>query len=250
MRHSSSDRGARSSSRRRRISGPISTSRRDSPELLGDRASLRLVDRSRLETALDDDVAVLMLTHVDFRTGEMHDMEAMDPRRPTMRERSSCGILLIQPGPCRSTSRAVRRISPSAAATSTSTAARVHPPLPSLPDGITTSCNHRCGGGWATEAPFDFDTEYRPARGSRRAPGRNTTDPQPRGARVWCRGIAEIGVDALRAKSDGADRALHRPCRAGVRRSSASSSRRRATLNVAAVRCRSAIRRATRSCRR
>ena len=44
-------------------------------ELLGNRASLRLVDRSQLEAALDDEVAVLMLTHVDFRTGEMHDME-------------------------------------------------------------------------------------------------------------------------------------------------------------------------------
>ena len=35
---------------------------------------LRLVPRDGLRGALADDVGVLMLTHVDFRTGEMHDM--------------------------------------------------------------------------------------------------------------------------------------------------------------------------------
>ncbi len=43
-------------------------------ELLGERASLRLVERSRLAEALDDDVAILMLTQVDFRTGELLDL--------------------------------------------------------------------------------------------------------------------------------------------------------------------------------
>ncbi len=38
---------------------------------------LRLVPRERLAGALDDNVAVLMLTHVDFRTGERHDMGAL-----------------------------------------------------------------------------------------------------------------------------------------------------------------------------
>ncbi len=41
--------------------------------LLGD-VELRLVARDELAAALDDRVAVLMLTHVDFRTGEVHDM--------------------------------------------------------------------------------------------------------------------------------------------------------------------------------
>jgi kynureninase len=44
-------------------------------QLLGDRARLELVPRSRLQGALDDGVAVLMLTHVDFRSGELHDMD-------------------------------------------------------------------------------------------------------------------------------------------------------------------------------
>ena len=45
-------------------------------ELLDGRCELRLVERARLAEALDREVAVLMLTHVDFRSGEMHDMAA------------------------------------------------------------------------------------------------------------------------------------------------------------------------------
>ena len=44
--------------------------------LLGD-VDLRLVPRGGLRGALADDVGVLMLTHVDFRTGEVHDMAAL-----------------------------------------------------------------------------------------------------------------------------------------------------------------------------
>jgi kynureninase len=43
-------------------------------ELLGERVDLRLVDAGELEAALDHDTALLMLTHVDYRTGRMHDM--------------------------------------------------------------------------------------------------------------------------------------------------------------------------------
>jgi kynureninase len=35
---------------------------------------LHLVDSHRIEAALDDEAAVLMLTHVNYRTGAMHDM--------------------------------------------------------------------------------------------------------------------------------------------------------------------------------
>jgi len=44
--------------------------------LLG-RCRLQLVPRTALVAAIDDDVAVVTLTHVDFRTGEMHDMRAL-----------------------------------------------------------------------------------------------------------------------------------------------------------------------------
>ena len=42
-----------------------------------DGIELRLVERDEIPDALDETVAVLMLTHVDFRSGAMHDMEAL-----------------------------------------------------------------------------------------------------------------------------------------------------------------------------
>ncbi len=46
-------------------------------DLLGGRARLHMVERGQLEAALDGQVAVLALSHVDFRTGEMHELESM-----------------------------------------------------------------------------------------------------------------------------------------------------------------------------
>jgi kynureninase len=43
-------------------------------ELLGGNHALRVVERSEVEHALDGSVAILMLTHVDYASGEIHDM--------------------------------------------------------------------------------------------------------------------------------------------------------------------------------
>jgi kynureninase len=43
-------------------------------ELLGDRLELRAVPRDEIEAALDERTALLMLTHVDYRSGRIHDM--------------------------------------------------------------------------------------------------------------------------------------------------------------------------------
>jgi kynureninase len=45
--------------------------------LLGDGVELRTVDAAGLPGALGPDVAVLMLTHVNYRTGALHDMAAL-----------------------------------------------------------------------------------------------------------------------------------------------------------------------------
>ena len=41
---------------------------------LGGRHQLRLVEPNEVQAAIDDDTAVVMLTHVNYRTGAMHDM--------------------------------------------------------------------------------------------------------------------------------------------------------------------------------
>jgi kynureninase len=45
--------------------------------LLGDTVELRTVEAAGVRGALDGDVAVLMLTHVNYRTGAMHDLPAL-----------------------------------------------------------------------------------------------------------------------------------------------------------------------------
>ena len=45
--------------------------------LLGQGHQLRVVEPGDIRSALDQDVAVLMLTHVNYRTGAMHDMAAI-----------------------------------------------------------------------------------------------------------------------------------------------------------------------------
>ncbi len=46
--------------------------------LLGDQYRLRLVEPSEVETALDESVAVAMITQVDYRSGRLHDMAALN----------------------------------------------------------------------------------------------------------------------------------------------------------------------------
>ena len=46
-------------------------------DFLGGNHALRVVERSELERSLDGSVAVLMLTHVDYGSGEIHDMRRL-----------------------------------------------------------------------------------------------------------------------------------------------------------------------------
>ena len=44
---------------------------------LGEAVELRIVDRANIADALDNDVALLVLTHVHYKTGALHDMAAL-----------------------------------------------------------------------------------------------------------------------------------------------------------------------------
>ncbi len=46
-------------------------------ESLGQGHELRVVEPEAVEAAIDDSVAVVMLTHVDYRTGRLHDMDGI-----------------------------------------------------------------------------------------------------------------------------------------------------------------------------
>ena len=169
-------------------------------DLLGGGFELRLVERSQLHGALDADVAVLMLTHVDFRTGLMHDMPAwtetahqagasvlwdlahsagavpVDLRSCGVDLAVGCGYKYLNGGPG----------APAFAYVSEDLHGKLESPL----------------WGWMGHAePFEFDTGYRPAEGVARL--RVGTPPILSLAALerGVEGIAEIGIDRLRAKS-------------------------------------------------
>ncbi len=57
--------------------------------LLGSSYELRIVEPEAVEAAIDDTVAVLMLTEVDYRTGRLHDMKALT------RKAHAAGVLTV-----------------------------------------------------------------------------------------------------------------------------------------------------------
>lgn len=134
--------------------------------LLG-RCRLKLVPRTALVAAIDDDVAVVTLTHVDFRTGEMHDMRELTGlchergalvlwdlshsagAVPLHLDRDDvdfavgCGYKYLNGGPG----------APAFLYVAEKHQEAIRPPL----------------SGWmGHEAPFAFDTDYRPAAGIER----------------------------------------------------------------------------------
>ncbi len=169
-------------------------------DLMGDRISLRVVPRMDLAAALDEDVAILMLTQVDFRSGSIHDLSAWTELAHgagalTLWDLShsagampvnlggadadmavGCGYKYLNGGPG----------APAFAFVAGQHHSRLRSPL----------------WGWMGHAaPFEFDNAYRPAPGvSSLCVG---TPPILSLAALQCgvETVAEIGVHRLRAKS-------------------------------------------------
>ena len=170
-------------------------------DLLGERASLRLVDRTRLAAALDDEVAVLMLTQVDFRTGLMHDMEAWTEAAHEAGAlilwdlAHSAGALPVDLDGC-------------GADLAVGCGYKYLNGGPGAPAFAYVAARHQqrlespLWGWMGHQAPFAFDTGYHPAPGVARL--RVGTPPILSLAALECgvAAIAEIGVDRLRNKSE------------------------------------------------
>ena len=168
--------------------------------LLGDEVSLRLVDRSQLGAALNGDVAVLMLTQVDFRTGEMHDMEAWT------RAAHDAGALVLW-DLAHSAGAVPVDLEGCAADLAVGCGYKYLNGGPGAPAFAYVARRHHdqlrtpLWGWMGHEAPFDFETSYRPAPGVGGL--RVGTPPVLSLAALECgvASVAEIGVDALRSKS-------------------------------------------------
>ncbi len=169
-------------------------------DLLGQGVSLRLVDRDQLDQALDRDVAILMLTEVDFRTGARHDMADLTARAHARGALAvwdlahsagafpvdlagcdadlavGCGYKYLNGGP--------------GAPAFVYAARRLH---------------HRLRSplwGWMGHAePFAFDTAYRPADGARQLQVGTPPILSLAALELGVAAIADIGVERLWAKS-------------------------------------------------
>ena len=167
--------------------------------LLGD-VDLRLVPRGGLRGALADDVGVLMLTHVDFRTGEVHDMADLTRAAHEVGALAlwdlahSAGAVPVDLAGCGAdlaVGCGYKYLNGGPGAPAFAYVAR------RLQDAFETPLS-----GWMGHAdPFAFGTRYEPARGVARL--LCGTPPVLSLAALECgvETIARAGIDRLRTKS-------------------------------------------------
>jgi kynureninase len=168
--------------------------------MLGQGVSLRLVDRADLGAALDEDVAVVMLTEVDFRTGERHDLDAVTARAHAAGAvmvwdlAHSAGAFPVDLAGCQAdfaVGCGYKYLGGGPGAPAFVYAAhRLH-------ERLTSPL-----WGWMGHAePFAFDTDYRPAGGASRLQVGTPPILSLAALELGVATIAEIGVERLWAKS-------------------------------------------------
>ena len=127
--------------------------------------TLKLVEAEEIEAALTTDVAVLMLTHVNYRTGAMHDMQAVTVKA------HAAGVLCVW-DLAHSAGAVPIDLNGSQADFAVGCGYKYLNGGPGAPAFVWVNAMHAArdvwqplAGWWGHSAPFAFTPDYRPAAG-------------------------------------------------------------------------------------
>jgi len=136
-------------------------------DLLGGNHAVRLVERGQLDAALDGSVAVLMLTHVDYATGAIHDMRRLTAAAHRYGAlvlwdlSHSAGAILLELNDCEvdlAVGCGYKYLNGGPGA----------PAYVFIASGLQDALRSPLSGWMGHAAPFAFEREYRPAAGMAR----------------------------------------------------------------------------------
>ena len=180
-------------------------------------ATLRIVPRERLGDALDDKVAVLLLTHVDYRTGYMHDMAA---RSDAAHEVGALAVWDI----CHSVAAVPLHLNADGADMAVGCGYKYlnggpgAPALLHVRAGLHGELRNPVPGWLGHADPFAFEAAFRPATGLRSMITGSPHILQLTALEFSRRPVAGDGPGGGARQVDRAHRALHRARRGPLRR--------------------------------
>lgn len=154
--------------------------------LLGDRHQVRFAEANDIADAIADDVAVVCLTHVHYKSGHVHDMEDITERA------HAAGALTIW-DLCHSAGALPVELNQSHADFAVGCTYKYLNGGPGAPAYVFVAGRHHgktaqpLTGWWSHAAPFAFERDYRPAAGITQM----LSGTQP----VLSMAVAEAGID-------------------------------------------------------